>query len=78
MDRKFHEEAKTKYNDESKMLLRESWLADMGRSENDVMMEENGTEYVMNEDESEFGEEYVITHTKVILPRELQTYHVNF
>lgn len=70
---------KEKYLSEERYGKREAWLAEKGLSEGDVMVNERGTEYVFEADESRADDDcQQVCHVKVELPLKLQTYYIPF
>lgn len=78
IDKNFHKEAKEKYNTGDKNLRREAWLSEYGLSEKDVLMDEEGKEFVYVQSESDHSERYEVWYKKVELPYKLQTYYVEY
>lgn len=57
---------------------RETWLESLGCSGADVLVDEEGDEFVMTESESgNPGDDYQFSSRKVVLPTALQSYNIN-
>lgn len=74
-DKEFYQAAKEKYNSLDKELERMDWLYDYGLKETDVMMDDEGREFVYTQAETDHSERYDVWFKKVELPWHLQTYN---